>query len=74
MCFNKMLTSIATAALVLLSGQVAAGGQTQSLDVNTSSALDSRVEERMKEAGMVGLGAAIIVKKEGRLGEGIRIC
>lgn len=64
MRFNKVLTSIAAVALILLSGKVAAGDQTQSLAVNTSSALDIMVEQRMKEAGIVGFGAAIIVNKK----------
>ena len=63
MHFKKLIATIATAATLLLSGQVA-GGQAQPSTASASSALDSIVEQRMKEAGIVGLGAAIIVHKK----------
>ena len=64
MRFNKVLSSIAVVALVLLSGQLAAEDRARSLAVNASSALDNMVEQRLKEAGIAGLGAAIIVNKK----------
>ncbi len=63
MHFKRILATIGTAATLLLSGQVA-GGQAQPSTASASSALDSVVEQRMKEAGIVGLGAAIIVNKK----------
>lgn len=64
MRFNKVLTNIAAVVLILLSGKAAPGDQTQLLAVNASRALDIMVEQRMKEAGIAGLGAAIIVNKK----------
>jgi CubicO group peptidase (beta-lactamase class C family) len=64
MRFNKVLTSVAAVALVLLCGKVAAAEQTPSLAANAGSALDTMVEQRMKDAGIVGLGAAIIVDRK----------
>ncbi len=64
MRWNKKLTNIAAVAAILLSAQVSAGNQTQSLAANARSALDGIIEQHMNEAGMVGLGAAIIVDKK----------
>jgi len=63
MHFKKILATIGKAATLLLSGHVA-GGQAQPSTAGASSALDSVIEQRMKEAGIVGLGAAIIVNKK----------
>src|SRR5687768_6160258 len=64
MRFNEVLTNIAAVALVLLCGRVAAADQTPSSAANAGSALDTMVEQRMKDAGIVGLGAAIIVNRK----------
>src|SRR5688572_21236137 len=64
MRFNEVLTNIAAVALVLLCGRVAAAEQTPSSAANAGSALDTMVEQRMKDAGIVGLGAAIIVNRK----------
>src|SRR5687767_6851715 len=61
---KKMLTTAAAVAIILLSRQVAAGDQARPSGASASSAIDSIVEQRMQEAGMVGLGAAIIVNKK----------
>src|SRR5687768_10839092 len=64
MRLNKVLTSVAAVALVLLCGEVTAADQTPSLAGNASSALDTMIEQRMQDAGIVGLGAAIIVDRK----------
>lgn len=61
---KKLFTTITAVATILLSGQVAAGDQARPPTTSASSAIDSIVEQRMKEVGMVGLGAAIIVNKK----------
>jgi CubicO group peptidase (beta-lactamase class C family) len=60
---KKRLTTIAAVATVLLSSQIAAGDPTRLSPAGASGAIDGIVEQRMKEAGLVGLGAAIIVNK-----------
>ncbi len=55
MHFKNILTTIATAATLLLSGQVA-GGQAQPSTASASSALDSIVEQRMKKPESWALG------------------
>jgi CubicO group peptidase (beta-lactamase class C family) len=64
MNFKKTFIIISAIAIILLSEHVAAAAQTKSTTVNASSALDIIVEQRMKEAGIVGIGAAIIVNKK----------
>ena len=60
---KKRLTTIAAVATILLSSQIAAGDLGRSSPAGASRAIDGIVEQRMKEAGLVGLGAAIIVNK-----------
>ncbi len=64
MCVKKILATIAAVATIVLSGQIAAAGDTQPAAPNTSSSIDDIVEHRMKEVGLVGLAAAIIVDKK----------
>ena len=64
MRFNKVLTNIAAVALVLLSAKVAAADQAPSPAASAGTGLDTLVEQRMKDAGIVGLGAAIIVDRK----------
>ncbi len=64
MHFKKVLAIIAAIATILLCGQVAAGAQTHPHVIDSSRALDNIVEKQMTEAGMVGVGAAIIVNKK----------
>jgi CubicO group peptidase (beta-lactamase class C family) len=64
MPFMKVLTSVAALATILLSGQVAAGNDARPSPVPATTALDSSIEQRMSEVGMVGLGAAIIVNQK----------
>ncbi len=64
MRFNKVLISIMAVALILFSEKVAAENQAQPLAAHAKSALDIMIEQRMKEAGIVGVGAAIIVNKK----------
>lgn len=63
MHFKTALATIASIATILLSGQVAAGAQTHPPAVDANAALDNIVEQQMAEAGMVGVGAAIIVNR-----------
>ena len=64
MHFKTYLATIAAIAAILLSGQVAADDQTHPPAVDASGALDNIVAQQMTEAGMVGVGAAIIVNKK----------
>jgi len=63
MNIKNMLKTIATIAMILLSGHVAAGDQARPSSDSPSRAIDIVVEQKMKEVGMVGLGAALIVNK-----------
>ena len=63
MPFTKKLATMAAVATVLLSAQPAYGHQAQPSASDARRALDGIVEQRMKEAGLVGVGAAIIVNK-----------
>jgi CubicO group peptidase (beta-lactamase class C family) len=63
MHFKRYLATRAAIAIILLSGQAIAGDQAPPPTVSASDALDSIIEQRMTEAGMVGVGAAIIVNK-----------
>lgn len=64
MRFNNTLMAIAAAASLLLSGQVAAANQIPSPPANASDSINTLIAQRMSEAGMVGIGAAIIVDKK----------
>jgi CubicO group peptidase (beta-lactamase class C family) len=64
MRLKNALMAIAAAASLLLSGQAAAADQTPSPTTNASASIDALIAQRMSEAGMVGVGAAIIVGKK----------
>jgi CubicO group peptidase (beta-lactamase class C family) len=57
------MTTVVAVAIMLLAGHVAVRGQTRPA-ASGASPIDSVVEQHMKEAGLVGLGAAIIVDKK----------
>lgn len=63
MQFKKLLVTIAAASILLLTQQ-AVGSQAPLPPASATSALDGVVDQRMKEAGIVGLGAAIIVNQK----------
>ena len=64
MHISKTLAAIAAVAAILVSGQGTAGGQALSATAGADTALDSVIGRQMSEAGIVGLGAAIIVDKK----------
>ena len=64
MTFKKTFAIISAIATILLSGHVAAATKTQPPAGSASSALDMIVEQRMKEAEIVGIGAAIILNNK----------
>jgi len=59
-----MLVAVAVAGTVLPSGQARAGGQAQPAPASLQGAVDRSIERRMQAAGIVGLGAAIIVDRK----------
>lgn len=59
-----MISIIATVAVYLLAGQVTAGEQAQTPTTSAAHTIDSFIVKRMDEAGVMGLGAAIIVDKK----------
>ncbi len=59
-----LLTTIAAFATILVSGQTAAGDQARPQAASSGSAIDSVIKQQMSEAGIVGVGAAIIVDKK----------
>ena len=64
MRFKMRHTTVAVVATVLLAGQIAAGNQGDPSTSSANGSIDSIVEQRMQEAGIVGLGAAIIVNRK----------
>jgi CubicO group peptidase (beta-lactamase class C family) len=56
--------AIATVAIGTLTGNVAAQGTAQADTAGAGHALDDFIVRRMDEAGIMGLGAAIVVKKK----------
>ncbi len=60
----KKITGLVAVATVLLAGTVATGSQDKPSTASASGSIDDIVEKRMNEAGIVGLGAAIIVDKK----------
>ncbi|GHA83068.1 serine hydrolase [Lysobacter bugurensis] len=60
---NK-LVSVVAAMAALFSGLVSAATQVESRTSDAGAALDAVIEQRMKDGGMVGVGAAIIVDKK----------
>ncbi len=59
-----MISKIAAVALCLFSGQLAVAKEVSSPTTGAPDALDSFVVQRMDEAGIIGLGAAIIVDRK----------
>jgi CubicO group peptidase (beta-lactamase class C family) len=64
MQFKTMISTIAAVAICLFSGQLAVAKQAQPSTTGAHDALDSFIAQRMDEAGIIGLGAAIIVDKK----------
>jgi CubicO group peptidase (beta-lactamase class C family) len=62
--FKIRRTTVAAVATILLAGYVAAANQVDPSPASASESIDSIVEQRMNEAGMVGLAAAIIVNRK----------
>ena len=64
MQFKTMISMIAAVAICRFSGQLAVAKQAQPSTTGVHGALDSFIVQRMDEAGIIGLGAAIIVDKK----------
>jgi CubicO group peptidase (beta-lactamase class C family) len=62
--FKMRHATVAALAIVLLAGQIAAGNQGDPSTSSANGSIDCIVEQRMQEAGIVGLGAAIIVNRK----------
>jgi CubicO group peptidase (beta-lactamase class C family) len=59
-----MIATIATVALCLFTGPVADREQAQPSATSAAHSIDSFIVQRMDEAGVIGLGAAIVVDKK----------
>jgi CubicO group peptidase (beta-lactamase class C family) len=64
MQLRTIISTIATVAIYLLAGQVTSGQQSQPSTTSAAHTIDSFIVERMDEAGLMGLGAAIVVDKK----------
>jgi CubicO group peptidase (beta-lactamase class C family) len=64
MHLKHILMAIAATALLLLSGQVTAANQIPSPPATAGDSIDALITQQMSEAGMVGVGAAIIVDRK----------
>jgi CubicO group peptidase (beta-lactamase class C family) len=64
MQLRTIISTIATVVIYLLAGQVTAGGQTQPSTSGAAQTIDSVIVQHMDEAGIMGIGAAIIVDKK----------
>lgn len=64
MCFKNFLMAMAAATSLLFSGQTSAADQVASPTASASGSIDDLIAQRMSEAGMVGIGAVIIVDKK----------
>ena len=64
MQINKIVSPIATAAIFLIAGQATAGGRSTPSPTPAARSIDSVIVQKMDEAGIVGLGAAIVVDKK----------
>src|SRR5688572_24979337 len=62
--FKTMISKIAAVALCFFSGQLAVAKEVSPQITGAPDALDSFIVERMDKAGIIGLGAAIIVDKK----------
>ncbi len=63
MQLRTIILAIATVAIYVLTGTAIAQEQVQPATPNLDSTIDDFIEQRMNEAGIMGLGAAIIVDK-----------
>lgn len=61
---RRTLALVAALAAILLPKSVWAGDQAPTPPASTDQSVDGILEQQMKEAGIVGLGAAVIVNKE----------
>jgi len=59
-----MILTIATVLIYLVTGQVTAGEQPLPSTPGAAQTIDAFIVQRMDEAGLMGLGAAIIVDKK----------
>lgn len=59
-----MPIAIAVAGMVVLAGPATAGGGVQNVPASQSDSVDRSIEQRMQDARIVGLGAAIIVNRK----------
>jgi CubicO group peptidase (beta-lactamase class C family) len=64
MRLKNALMAIAAAASLVFSGQVVAANQIPSPSANPSDSINTLIAQRMSQAGMVGVGAAIIVDRK----------
>src|SRR5688572_8232979 len=64
MLFKTMIATIGAVAICLFSGQLAVAKEVSSPTTGGQNALDNAIVQRMDEAGIIGLGAAIIVDKK----------
>ncbi len=59
-----MFFAIAVAGMVVLAGPAIAGGGVHPVPASLSDSIDRSIEQRMQDARIVGLGAAIIVNRK----------
>ncbi|MBK8859091.1 MAG: beta-lactamase family protein [Opitutaceae bacterium] len=59
-----MFIASAVAGMVVLAGSATAGGGIQNVPASQSDSIDRSIEQRMQDARIVGLGAAIIVNRK----------
>jgi CubicO group peptidase (beta-lactamase class C family) len=64
MRINRLLIVMAAVTAAVFAGPVSSAEQARSPAVAVSPALDGVIEQRMKEGGLVGVGAAIIVDRK----------
>ncbi len=64
MFLKNVFVAVAVAGFSLLSGPAATGGEVQPVPASLAGSIDRSIERRMQEAGIVGLGAAIIVNRQ----------
>jgi len=64
MLIKMMLGAIAVAGSFLLSGQATARGEVPPVPTGLVGSIDPSIERRMQEAGIVGLGAAIVIDRK----------
>src|SRR5687767_11023397 len=64
MLFKTRISKIAAVALCFFSGQLTVAKEVSSPTTGEPDALDNSIVQRMDEAGIIGIGAAIIVDKK----------